>query len=150
MRVVGIYWTIRDTTSSRVKLDWLAPQVVPVQFDEIEGVEEDALVSALVTDEIERGNAVVIASDGFAIDDAGARAQAGQRIDDQRKATGEVIAWATIEPHPVAILAGDDAEAVVLDFVQPLGARGQLIRFGWQAWRDETSRKGARTRQHVA
>src|SRR5262249_21725164 len=60
----------------------IAPQVVAVQFDEVEGVEEYALVSALVTDEIERGNAVVIASDSFAIDDARARAQAGQRFDD--------------------------------------------------------------------
>src|SRR6516164_972744 len=48
----------------------IAPQVVAVQLDEVEGVEEDALVSAVVTDEIERGNAVVIASDRFAIDDA--------------------------------------------------------------------------------
>jgi hypothetical protein len=41
-------------------------------------MEEDALVSAVVTDEIERSNAIVIAGDGFAIDDARARAQAGQ------------------------------------------------------------------------
>jgi hypothetical protein len=54
----------------------IAPQVVTVQFDEIEGVEEDALVGAVVTDEIERGNAVVIAGDSFAVDDAGPRAQA--------------------------------------------------------------------------
>ena len=53
MRVVGIYWTIGDSASSRVKLDWIAPQVVAVQFNEVEGVEEYALVSALVTDEIE-------------------------------------------------------------------------------------------------
>ena len=43
-------------------------------FDQVEGVEEYSLVSAVVTDEIERGNAVVIASDSFAVDDAGARA----------------------------------------------------------------------------
>jgi len=60
----------------------IALQVVTVQFDEVEGVEQYALVSALVTDEIERGNAVVIASDSFAIDNAGARAQACQSLDD--------------------------------------------------------------------
>ena len=65
-----------------------APQVVTVQFDQVEGVEENALVSALVTDEIERGNAVVIAGDSFAVDDARARAQACQRLDDQREAVG--------------------------------------------------------------
>ena len=49
---------------------------------------------AMVTNEIERGNAVVIASDSFTIDDVGARAQ---RLDDQRKAAREVIAGTAIE-----------------------------------------------------
>ena len=68
-------------------------------------------VSALVTDEIERGNAVVIASHSFAIDNAGARAQPGERINDQREATGKVIAGPAVEPHPLTILAGDDSES---------------------------------------
>jgi hypothetical protein len=53
---------------------WIASQVVAVQLDDVEGIEKDALVSAVVTDKIERGNAVVIAGNGFAVDDAGARA----------------------------------------------------------------------------
>ena len=57
----------------------VAPQVVAVQFDEVEGIEKDASVSALVPDEIERGNAVLVASNRLAIDDAGARAQPGRR-----------------------------------------------------------------------
>jgi|SRR5262245_52150895 len=69
----------------------IAPQIVAIQFDEVEGVEEYAPVSALVADEVERGNAVVIAGDSFAVDDAGARAQTSQRLDDQREAVGEVI-----------------------------------------------------------
>ena len=68
-------------------------------FNEVEGVEEDALVSALMTDEIERGNAVVIAGDSLAINSAGARTQACQRLSDQREATGEVIARAAVEPQ---------------------------------------------------
>ena len=48
----------------------IVPQVVAVQFDQVEGVEEYALVSAVVTDEIERGDAVVIAGDSFPVDDA--------------------------------------------------------------------------------
>src|SRR5262252_7063040 len=62
----------------------IAPQVVAVQLDEVEGVEEYAVISAVVTDQIERGNAVVVASHGLAVDDAGARAQTGQCLDDQR------------------------------------------------------------------
>jgi len=69
----------------------IAPQVVAVQLDEVEGVEEDAPVSALVPDEIERGDTVVIASDRLAIDDAGARAQASQGLGDEREAMGEVV-----------------------------------------------------------
>jgi hypothetical protein len=49
------------------------------------------LVSVVVTDDIERGNAFVIASHGFTIDDAGARAQANQGIEDQRKAGSEIM-----------------------------------------------------------
>jgi len=76
----------------------------------------------LVADEIERGDAIVITGDSFAVDDAGARAQPGKRINDQREAMGEIVAGTAIEPHLRAILAGNDAEAVVLDLVQPLAA----------------------------
>jgi len=41
----------------------ITPQVVAVQFDEVEGVEERAVIMAAVANEIERGNAVVIAGD---------------------------------------------------------------------------------------
>jgi hypothetical protein len=74
----------------------------------------------VVPDEVERGNSVVVAGDSFAINDAGAGAQAGKRLDDQREATREVIAGTAIEPHPSAVLPGNDSEPVVLDLVQPL------------------------------
>src|SRR5262249_54114727 len=77
----------------------ITPQVVAIQLDQVESVEEGTVVVAVVANEIERGNAVVIAGDSFAIYDAGARAQMGQRIDDQREAAGEVIAGPAVEPH---------------------------------------------------
>jgi hypothetical protein len=43
----------------------------------------------------------------------------GQRIHDQREAASEIIARTAVEPHLRAVLARNDAEAVVLDFVQP-------------------------------
>jgi len=124
----------------------IAPQVVAVQLDEVEGVEEDAPVSALVPDEIERGDTVVIASDRLAIDDAGARAQASQGLGDEREAMGEVVARTAVEPHLRANLPGNDTKAVVLDFAQPLAAGWQFIGFGWEARRDEPGREG--TLQH--
>jgi hypothetical protein len=77
-----------------------------------------------VANAIEQSDAVVITGDRLAVDDAGARAQAGQRLDDQREAIGEIIAGTAVEPHLSAVLSGDDAKAIVLDFVQPLAVRG--------------------------
>jgi len=45
---------------------------------------------------------------GFAVDDAGARAQADQSIHDQREATGEIIARTAVEPHARPVLPGDN------------------------------------------
>src|SRR5262249_52898732 len=125
-----------------------APQVVAVQLDQVEGVQERAVIMAAVANEVERGNAVVIASDSLAVDDAGARAQACQRLDDQREAVGEVIARTAIEPHLRASLAGNDAKAVVLDLVQPQAAGRQRVDFGGEARRDEAGRKSTRTGEH--
>ena len=96
-----------------------------------------------MTDEIERSNAVVIAGDSFAVDDARVRAQACQRLDDQREAAGEIVARTVVKPHLRASLAGNDAKAIVLDLVQPLAAGGQLVGFGWEARRDESGRECA-------
>jgi len=52
-----------------------------------------------------------------------------------------------IEPHSRAVLLGNDVEAVVLDLMQPLAARGQLIGFCREARRDEPGREG--TLQHM-
>ena len=69
-------------------------------------------------------------------------AQPGQRLHDQREPVGQVVAGAAVEPDAVAVLAGDDAEAVVLDLVQPRVAGRRLRRLGGQARRDEAGREG--------
>jgi len=61
--------------------------------------------------------------------DAGARAQPGERLDDEREALGEVIVRPAVELYPRAVLARDDAKSVVLDLVQPQLA-GRRLR-GW-------------------
>src|SRR6516165_8583491 len=66
----------------------ITPHVVAIQLDQVEGVEEGVTVMASVADTVERGNAVVVASNRLPIDDAGARAQASQRLDDQRERAG--------------------------------------------------------------
>jgi hypothetical protein len=74
------------------------------------------------------------------------RAQAGQCLDDQGKTIGEIIAGTAVEPHLCAALACNDPKPVVLDFMQPFAAGGQLIGLGWEARRDEPGREG--TLQH--
>src|SRR5262249_44512789 len=123
----------------------IAPHVVAVQLDQVESVQERAVIMAAVANEIERGNAVVIAGNSLAVDDTRARAQAGERLDDQREAVGQVIAGAAVEPHALAVLARDDAETIVLNLVHPRIAARRLRRFGGQAGRNEAGRKSART-----
>jgi hypothetical protein len=57
------------------------------------------------------------------------------------------VSWTAVEPHPVAILARDNPEAIVLDLVQPQVAGGQLVGLCGKARRDESGREG--TLQHV-
>ena len=60
---------------------------------------------------------------------------------DQWETTREVVAGTAVEPHLRAVLPGDDTKAVVLDLVQPLAARWQLIGFGRKARHDEPGRE---------
>jgi hypothetical protein len=94
-----------------------------------------------VANAIERRDTVVITGNRLAVDDAGARAQAGQRLDDQREAIGEIIAGTAVEPHLRAVLPGDDPKAIVFDLMQPLAAGRQLISLAWEARRDEPGPK---------
>src|SRR5215469_10008969 len=126
----------------------VAPQVVAVQLDQVEGVEEGVTVMASVANTVERRHAVVVASNRLPIDDAGARAQACQRLHDQREAAGEVVAGAAIEPHSRAVLAGNDPESIVLNLMQPQAAGRQRVGFGGEARRNEAGRKSTRTGKH--
>jgi transposase len=54
---------------------------------------------------------------------------------------GEVFARTAIQPYPPVALAGDDAETIVLDLVQPLAAGRQLRGLCRKARRDEPRRQ---------
>jgi len=75
---------------------------------------------------------VVTARHRLAVDDAGARAQPSEGLDDEREALGQVIARPAVELHPPAVLAGDHAEAVVLDLVQPPPRRKSAAGRWWE------------------
>ena len=107
-------------------LERVAPQVVAVQLNEVEAVKEDIVVMALVANEIERRHAVAVARHSLAIDDAGTRAQMSQRLSNQWEAASQIVARPAVEPHPLAILPGDNSKAIVLDFMYPKLAGREL------------------------
>jgi hypothetical protein len=72
-----------------------------------------------IADAVEARDPVIAARHRLAVDDAGARAQPGEGLDDEREAPRQIIARPAVEPHAVVALAGDHAEAVVFDLVQP-------------------------------
>jgi hypothetical protein len=74
----------------------LTPQVIPVQLDQIEGIKENGFIVVPVTDALERRYPIVIASNRFPIDNAGACVQANHRFDNQREPFGQVITGAAV------------------------------------------------------
>src|SRR5262245_15249950 len=120
----------------------MTAEIVTIQLDQIEGIEERTAVVPARPDVIEAHHALAVTHHRLPIDDAGSRAQPSHGFDNQREAVRQVIAGAAVEPHLGAVLAGDDPEAVVLDFMQPQLARRRLMGFGRKAGRNKTNRKG--------
>jgi hypothetical protein len=65
----------------------MTTQIVAIQLDQVEGVQEYAVIVAPITNDIERSYAVGIAADRLAIDYAGASAGASTS---QRSAESDV------------------------------------------------------------
>ena len=81
--------------------------------------------------QVEDGQAVRVAHDRLAVDQAGSHRQFGDGCRGEREAIGEVIALAGVKGHAGGVALGENAEAVVLDFVNPAGpARRPLGRAG--------------------
>jgi hypothetical protein len=70
-------WSRSSQERGLATLERITPQVVTVQFDQVEGVQENASVIVAVANAIERSDAIVITGNRVPVDDAGARAQTG-------------------------------------------------------------------------
>src|SRR6516165_3188794 len=88
------------------------PQVVSVKLDQVEGIQENAIVLPAIPDALEIRDPVVATSHRLAVDDTRMRGQLGQCLDNERKATGQVVAWPAVELYSFAYFAGDNPEAV--------------------------------------
>jgi len=78
--------------------------------------------------QVEDGEAVRVADDRLAIDQAGSHRQLGDGCRGEREAIGEVIAPAGVEGNAGGVALGENAEAVVLDLVNPARPRRRLHR----------------------
>jgi hypothetical protein len=88
---------------------------------QVEGAEHRGTVVAKGTDQAEHREPAVVADDGLAVDQAGARRQRHDGRHDERESRGEIVAVAGVEPHAAGVAPRQDAEAVMLDFVEPVG-----------------------------
>ena len=74
----------------------IAPHVVAVQLHQVKNVEENVAVMTAVADTLERRDAIVDTSHSLAVDNAGSRTQAGERLGHEREPACEVIAGPAI------------------------------------------------------
>jgi hypothetical protein len=134
---------IEQETGSRVRHDFgqhrladlkrVAAQVVAVHLDDVESVQEHAGVIPPIANAIKVSHPVVVTGDGLTIDDARSRAQPSHGFDNQRETVRQVISRPTIEADPLAVLTGDNPEAIVLDFVQPQRPGRRALSFCGEA-----------------
>src|SRR3984893_15920945 len=87
-----------------------------IELDQVEGPHEDALVMPSVADAIARREPVLTTCHGLAVNDADLQAQPNRRLDDKRKAPGQVIARPAVQFHPLAGLASDNPEPSCFGF----------------------------------
>jgi len=80
-------------------LDRFAPQVLPIEFKQIEGAQHNVLVIAALAQLVEHRHALVIATDRLAVDQAGAHSQCRYSLVDQREAFGPVVPIASEKAH---------------------------------------------------
>ena len=107
------------------KLDRRPPQILAVEFKEIERAKRNGMILAPVPDQVEHGQAVHVDRDRFPVDHTRASWQGSDRLDNEREAIGKIVSAAGDQTHAIGVAVGDDAKAVVLDFVNPASSRGR-------------------------
>ena len=120
------------------RLQRLGPQVLAVQFEEVEGVEEDMLAGRLAPQPLEHREPIVIAGDRLAIDQAGTHLEPVNGLDDERIARSPVVPIAGQQADAGWVSARHQAIAVMLDLVNPVRPGRSAVGWGWEAGFDKT------------
>ena len=89
--------------------------------------ERGPALAALGQERMEVAPSVVHERDRLAVDQRPTHRQTANRLGDRREPIGEVRAAAAPDLRALAQLADEDAEAIMLDFVQPTGSGGRAI-----------------------
>ena len=97
----------------------VAPQIVAVEFDQVEGIEEHARVVTPIPDAVEGRDPVIATCHRFAVDDAGARAQLGDCLDNEREAVPRSPSLRAITRKPSCLISCSHAS--------PEGGCGALV-----------------------
>src|SRR6185295_5259864 len=113
-------------------LDWLPPQVSAVYLQHIEDAQGRRMVVPAVTEQVKDGEAVLVNDDRLAIDDAGLDRQPPNGVYDQRIPLGEVVTVGCDKANAGTVLLRQDPEAIMLDFMNPVGPAGRLFRSAGQ------------------
>ena len=119
-------------------LDRLAAQVGAVQLQQVEGVEEGVGLVAAAAQDVEPRQPALVAAHHLAVDQAGPHLEVVHGLDHERKAVRPVVAAPGNQPDADGIAPRHQAIAVVLDFVNPVGAGRRAVGRGRQARLDET------------
>ena len=106
---------------------------------------------AVTADQFKNRKAAFVANDRLAIDQARPHRQLSHGHRYKGKARRKIVSGAGNQPHARTIAAGQDAEAVMLDFVNPAGAGRRRLRWRWQTRLDyPQTRAGTLTQRHSA
>ena len=101
-------------------LDWSASQILALELDQIEGAQHRIAAMARPADEFEYREAFVVGDDRLAVDQKRPTRQRRDRCRGKRKPGSEIVAVAADKPDTACVAPGHDAEAVVLDLVNPV------------------------------
>jgi hypothetical protein len=110
-----------------------AAEVVALGGQAVEGVELYLGIALAAVQAAEVGDTVSIEQHGLAIEHERRVAVAQCGLDDAGIAIGPVMAVAGEQPHALVLALDDQAIAVMLDFVDPVGAVGDFGSLGGKA-----------------
>ena len=101
-------------------LDWPAAQILALQLDQIEGAKHGVTAMTCPANQLEHGHALFVGDDRLAVDQERAAGKGRDRRRGERKPRCEIVAVASEEPDAGSVTPSHNAEAVVLDLVNPV------------------------------